>query len=48
MVEGHEEKAKVIIHQDFKKYDRALLEQLKDACGVVWALGASQNDVNDK
>ncbi|KAF2792639.1 hypothetical protein K505DRAFT_375914 [Melanomma pulvis-pyrius CBS 109.77] len=45
MVEGHD-KAKVIIHKDFKNYDDALLEQLKDAQGVVWALGVSQNDVN--
>ncbi|KAF2003509.1 hypothetical protein P154DRAFT_520103 [Amniculicola lignicola CBS 123094] len=46
MVEGHEDKAQVIIHKDFNNYDAALLEQLKDAHGVVWALGVSQNDVN--
>lgn len=46
MAEGHEDKAKVIIHKDFKTYDDALLEQLKDANGVVWALGVSQNDVD--
>lgn len=46
MVEGHEEKAKVIIHKDYKNYDAALLEQLKDAQGVVWALGVSQSAVN--
>jgi uncharacterized protein YbjT (DUF2867 family) len=46
MVEGHEDKATVIIHKDFKQYDAALLGQLKDAQGVVWALGVSQNDVN--
>ena len=45
MAEGHE-KAKVIIHKDFKSYDKALLEQLSDAQGCVWALGVSQNDVN--
>lgn len=46
MAEGHEDKAKVIIHKDFKEYDQALLDQLKDAQGCVWALGVSQNDVN--
>lgn len=45
MAEGHE-KAKVIIHKDFKSYDKALLEQLSDAQGCVWALGVSQNDVD--
>ncbi|KAJ4309341.1 hypothetical protein N0V94_008977 [Neodidymelliopsis sp. IMI 364377] len=45
MAEGHD-KAKVIIHKDFKSYDKALLEELKDAQGCVWALGVSQNDVN--
>ncbi|KAF2013626.1 hypothetical protein BU24DRAFT_424625 [Aaosphaeria arxii CBS 175.79] len=46
MVEGHEDKAKVIIHKDYKSYPTELLEQLKDAQGVVWAQGVSQNDVN--
>ncbi|CAA9962409.1 hypothetical protein PTMSG1_05783 [Pyrenophora teres f. maculata] len=45
MAEGHE-KAKVIIHTDFKKYDQTLLDELKDAHGCVWALGVSQNTVN--
>lgn len=45
MAEGHE-KAKVIIHKDFKVYDKALLDELKDAHGCVWAQGVSQNDVN--
>lgn len=45
MAEGHD-KAKVIIHKDFKTYDKALLEDLKDAQGCVWALGVSQNDVD--
>lgn len=44
MAEGHD-KAKVIIHKDYKKYDQGLLDELKDAHGVVWALGVSQNDV---
>lgn len=46
MAEGHEDKVNVVIHKDFKNYDTRLLEQLKDAQGVVWALGVSQNDVN--
>lgn len=46
MAEGHEDKVKVIIHKDFLNYDAALLEQLKDAQGVVWSLGVSQNAVN--
>ncbi|KAF2876137.1 hypothetical protein BDV95DRAFT_483417 [Massariosphaeria phaeospora] len=45
MAEGHEAKAKVYIHNDYKSYDKALLEELKDAQGVVWAQGVSQNDV---
>ena len=44
MAKGHE-KAKVIIHKDYKLYDTALLEELKDAQGCVWAQGVSQNDV---
>jgi uncharacterized protein YbjT (DUF2867 family) len=46
MAEGHEGKAKVIIHKDFKTYDQALLDELKDAQGCVWAQGVSQNDVD--
>jgi len=45
MAEGHE-KAKVIIHKDFNVYDKALLDELRDAHGCVWAQGVSQNDVN--
>lgn len=48
MAKGHEDKVKVIIHKDFSKYDQAVLEQLKDAQGCVWALGVSQNDVDAK
>ncbi|KNG49269.1 hypothetical protein TW65_04250 [Stemphylium lycopersici] len=44
MAEGHA-KAKVIIHEDFNTYDEALLEDLKDAHGCVWAQGVSQNAV---
>ncbi|KAI8623118.1 hypothetical protein F5Y19DRAFT_468755 [Xylariaceae sp. FL1651] len=35
----------VIIHNDFTKYDAAVLKQLKGADGCVWALGISQNSV---
>jgi hypothetical protein len=45
MAEGHE-KAKVIIHKDYKTYDKALLEELKGAQGCVWAQGVSQNAVS--
>jgi hypothetical protein len=44
MAEGHD-KAKVIIHKDYKTYEKALLEELKDAQGCVWAQGTSQNSV---
>jgi len=45
MAEGHD-KVKVILHKDFNTYDEALLEELRDAQGCVWALGVSQNAVN--
>lgn len=35
----------VIIHKDFENYDKALLDQVKDAEGCVWALGISQTQV---
>lgn len=36
----------VINHKDFESYPPALLAELKDADGCVWALGTSQNNVN--
>ncbi|CAN9258600.1 unnamed protein product [Alternaria alternata] len=45
MAEGHDN-AKVIIHNDFGVYSEALLDELRDAKGCVWALGVSQNDVD--
>jgi uncharacterized protein YbjT (DUF2867 family) len=45
MAEGHS-KAHVILHHDFATYEPALLAELNDAQGCVWALGVSQNDVN--
>ncbi|KAI1172017.1 putative nucleoside-diphosphate-sugar epimerase [Nemania sp. FL0916] len=36
----------VILHKDFAKYDSAVLDQLKDARGCVWALGISQTQVS--
>ncbi|KAI8243405.1 Botcinic acid biosynthesis cluster B protein 16 [Colletotrichum sp. SAR 10_99] len=35
----------VIIHRDFDKYEPGVLDKLKGANGVVWALGISQNKV---
>jgi nucleoside-diphosphate-sugar epimerase len=37
---------KVIHHDDFSSYSPDLLEELKGADGVVWALGISQNEVS--
>jgi uncharacterized protein YbjT (DUF2867 family) len=47
MAEGHS-KARVILHSDFHTYEPALLDQLKNAQGCVWALGVSQNAVDKK
>jgi uncharacterized protein YbjT (DUF2867 family) len=46
MAEGHEDKVKVVIHEDFNTYSKELLDELKDAQGCVWALGVSQNAVS--
>lgn len=43
--EGHE-KAKVIIQKDFATYEKGVLEELKDAHGVVWALGITSTAVD--
>lgn len=45
MAEGHE-KVNVVLHKDFNTYEPQLLEQLKDAQGIVWALGVSMNAVD--
>jgi uncharacterized protein YbjT (DUF2867 family) len=37
---------RVILHEDFSKYDASVVEQLKGAQGCIWALGVSQNDVD--
>ena len=37
---------KVIQHSDFSSYPPELLQELKGADGVVWALGISQTEVN--
>ena len=39
-------KARVIVHTDYTNYPNEVLEQLKDAHGVVWAQGISQAQVN--
>jgi hypothetical protein len=36
----------VIIHKDFTSYPPAVLDQLSDATGCVWALGISQMQVS--
>ncbi|KAI0508866.1 hypothetical protein F5B22DRAFT_378640 [Xylaria bambusicola] len=36
----------VIIHNDFAKYDKSILDQLRGARGCVWALGISQTQVS--
>jgi len=43
--EGHE-KAKVIIHKDFKEYPPAVMDQLKGAQACIWAQGISSSLVN--
>lgn len=43
--EGHE-KAKVFIQKDFTSYDKSVLDELKDAHGVVWAQGISSTQVD--
>jgi hypothetical protein len=45
--DGHQ-KVKVIIHKDFNNYPPDVLEKLKGAEGVVWALGISQTLEPDK
>lgn len=47
MIEDRKDhRVNVIIHEDFEKFDAALLEELRGASGAVWALGASQNEVS--
>ncbi|KAL8297711.1 hypothetical protein RB597_007201 [Gaeumannomyces tritici] len=38
-------RVKTIIHTDFERYGPDLMSQVRDAAGVVWALGISQNAV---
>lgn len=40
------DRVRVILHKDFARYDDALLQQLRGAAGVVWALGVSQMAVS--
>lgn len=37
---------KVIQHSDFSSYPPSVLQELKGADGVIWALGVSQNEVS--
>jgi NAD dependent epimerase/dehydratase family enzyme len=43
--EGHE-KAKVFIQKDFSNYEKNVLDELRDAHGVVWAQGISSTKVD--
>lgn len=45
--DARDSRVNVILHKDFSKFDSpALLEQIKDANGCVWAMGISQNQVS--
>lgn len=46
--DANDPRINVIIHEDFMKYDDALLERLTGADGVVWALGTSVPAVGQK
>ncbi|KAF5002006.1 hypothetical protein FGRMN_667 [Fusarium graminum] len=39
-------KVNVILHKDFEKYEPQVIDQLRGANGVVWALGVSQLQVS--
>jgi len=39
---------RVIHHEDFSSYPPEVLQELKGADGVVWALGISQTEVNEE
>ena len=41
-------KIDIIHHEDFESYPPGVLDRLKGADGVVWALGVSQNDVKSE
>jgi hypothetical protein len=44
MAEG-KPNVEVILHEDFSSYPSELLNRLKDARGVIWAMGISQNGI---
>lgn len=44
--QANDPRVNVIIHKDFTKYDKDVLDQLRDAKGCVWALGISQTKVD--
>lgn len=46
--ETNDPRINVIIHEDFLNYDDALLDELKGADGVVWALGATLTTAGQK
>ncbi|KAK3688752.1 hypothetical protein B0T22DRAFT_426676 [Podospora appendiculata] len=39
-------RVQVIIHKDYSTYDKALMDQIRDATGCVWAQGISQRAVD--
>jgi len=43
---GNDSRVNIILHEDFSSYPNHVLEQFKDAKGIVWALGISVNDVS--
>lgn len=46
VLDAQDPRVNVIIHEDFARYDQALLDQVQDATGCVWALGISQTKVS--
>lgn len=45
-IDARDPRINVILHEDFGKYEKSVIDQLQGATGVVWALGVSQNDVD--
>jgi len=43
----NQEKANVVVQQDFENYPEEILDQLKGACGCVWAQGISSRGMKE-
>lgn len=41
-------KLRVVLHDDFARYDSPLVDSLEGYAGVVWALGKSANGMGEK